>query len=160
MNYHAKRKLMQSSMYIVRALIICTVMCLTVVAFVSAKRPKEKIAPATPDKIQQAEETPTPSEGASVPPQPTPTPDVPTGSNDSPTYVLPADGYVLKNFSMDLPVWSLTMEDYRTHNGIDVSAACGSAVYAMTGGVITDISEHPLMGVSMTIIQEDSHMAV
>ena len=72
---------------------------------------------------------------------------MPTGSNDSPTYVLPADGYVLKNFSMDLPVWSLTMEDYRTHNGIDVSAACGSAVYAMTGGVITDISEHPLMGV-------------
>ena len=160
MNYHAKRKLMQGSLYITLALVICTIMCLTVVAFVSAKRPKKTVDPAVPDKIETQTESEGPNEGASLLPTPQVTPDLPTGSDDSPTYVLPADGYVLKGFSMDMPVWSLTMEDYRTHSGIDVSAACGSAVYAMTGGVITDISEHPLMGTSMTVIQDDSHVAV
>ena len=67
---------------------------------------------------------------------------------------------MLKGFSVDLPVWSLTMEDYRAHTGIDVSAACGSAVYAMSSGVITDIFEDPLMGVSMTVIHTDGNTAV
>ena len=160
MNYHAKRKLMQGSLYITLALVICTIMCLTVVAFVSAKRPKKTVDPAVPDKIETQTESEAPNEGASLLPTPPVTPDLPTGSDDSPTYVLPADGYVLKGFSMDMPVWSLTMEDYRTHSGIDVSAACGSAVYAMTGGVITDISEHPLMGVSITVMQDDGNVAL
>ena len=158
MNYHAKRKLIQNSMYVVLALVICSVMCLTVVAFVSAHRTKDKVDPAVPDKTPVEDSTAqTPETSNGETPE---TPDKPTSSEDELTYVLPADGYVLKGFSIDLPVWSLTMEDYRAHTGIDVSAACGSAVYAMTGGVITDISEHPLMGVSMTIIQDDGNTAL
>ncbi len=158
MNYHAKRKLIQNSMYVVLALVICSVMCLTVVAFVGAHRAKNKTESPTP------EQTPTENTDSQTPnkhPAETPKePDKPTSSEDTPTYVLPADGYVLKGFSIDLPVWSLTMEDYRAHTGIDVSAACGSAVYAMTGGIITDISEDPLMGISMTIIQDDGNTAL
>ena len=180
MNYHAKRKLARSSMYIVLALTICTVMCLTVVTFIGASRSKDRI-PA-PEENPSSDKTHSSSSGNeqntsnnndnnSNTPQPddsqtdtTPndssTPDKPTGSEGAPDYVLPADGYVLKEFSIDLPVWSMTMEDYRTHTGIDVSAACGSAVYAMTGGVITDISEDPLMGVSMTIIHHDGNTSL
>ena len=157
MNYHAKRKLIQNSMYVVLALIICSVMCLTVVAFVSAQRKNNKVDPAVPDKIPQEEITKTPEADEK---ETQTTPDKPTSSEDELTYVLPADGYVLKGFSVDLPVWSMTMEDYRAHTGIDVSAACGSAVYAITGGVITDISEHPLMGVSITVIQDDGNTAL
>jgi len=179
MNYHAKRKLARSSMYIVLALSICTVMCLTIVAFVGAQRPKDRTDPAHPDVLTPEDSSP--SDGSSVtPPEEennkapdkpednktdlpsdgSDTPDKPTGSEGGVDYVLPADGYVLKGFSVDLPVWSMTMEDYRAHTGIDVSAACGSAVYAMTGGIITDISEDPLMGVSMTVIQDDGNTAL
>lgn len=183
MNYHAKRKLARSSMYIALALAICTVMCLTVVAFVGAARSKKRqpsplensdpttdTTPKDPtDKTPSENEKPSGSEAVTPEPDDNKTdtkpdgtedPDTPTGSEGSPEYVLPADGYVLKSFSVDLPVWSLTMEDYRAHTGIDVSAACGSAVYAMTGGVITDISEDPLMGVSMTVIHHDGNTAL
>ena len=183
MNYHAKRKLARSSMYIVLALTICTVMCLTVVAFVGANRSKDRVpAPedtlssdkpnsTSPDNEQNTSNnnsnngnnsnTSKPDDSQTdTTPSDSSTPDKPTGSEGAPDYVLPADGYVLKEFSIDLPVWSMTMEDYRAHTGIDVSAACGSAVYAMTGGVITDISEDPLMGVSMTIIHHDGNTSL
>ncbi len=158
MNYHAKRKLIQHSMYIVLALIICSVACLTIVAFVSANRhQKDNLTPPTPDTLpsdQPGESTNKPED------KPTEKPDQSTSSEDDPAYVLPTDGRVQKGFSIDLPVWSLTMEDYRAHTGIDVSAACGSAVYAMTGGVVTDISEHPLMGISLTVMHNDGNVAL
>ena len=161
MNYHAKRKLIEHSTYIVLALIICSIACLTIVAFVSAKRPKDKIEPPTPDTLpsEVPGESQEKEEDASLLPTDPEEPDQSTSSEDEPVYVLPTDGYVQKEFSMDLPVWSLTMEDYRTHSGIDVSAACGSAVYAMTGGVISDISDHPLMGYTITILQDDGNVA-
>ncbi|MBE6639098.1 MAG: M23 family metallopeptidase [Ruminococcaceae bacterium] len=166
MNYHAKRKLIQHSMYIVLAMIVCSVMCLTIVAFVSAHRSQNKQNPPLtndPPAVNGNNDTPKPPEHEDSNDTNKPSednPDQSTGSEDEPSYVLPADGYVLKGFSIDLPVWSLTMEDYRAHTGIDVSAACGSAVYAMTGGVITDISEDPLMGMSITIVQNDSNTAL
>ena len=160
MNYQAKRKLIRHSTYIVLALIVCSVMCLTVVSFVSAsRRQKDRVDPPAPDSLPSevpGEDTNKPGDKPDTPEEP----DQSTSSEDNPAYVLPADGYVMKGFSVDLPVWSLTMEDYRAHTGIDVSAACGSAVYAMTGGVITDISEHPLMGVSITVMQDDGNVAL
>lgn len=195
MNYHAKRKLTRSSMYIVLALTICTVMALTVVAFVGAQRqkpsgnppvPDTSIPSVKPDSNHSSNNTVTPptnqnqNEGTNSTEKPSGTekpddsqtnttpdgsdssdgPDLPTGSEGSPEYVLPADGYVLKSFSIDLPVWSMTMEDYRAHTGIDISTACGSAVYAMSEGVIADITEDPLMGVSMTVIHYDGNSSL
>ena len=194
MNYHAKRKLTRSSMYITLALAICTVMCLTIVSFVGAHRSKKQtLTPndqtasdnsssnASSDSQNstnsnqqnnnsQSTSQNTPNTDTLKPdnsdnqtnttPDTEKEPDTPTGSEGAPDYVLPAEGYVLKSFSIDLPVWSLTMEDYRAHTGIDISAACGSAVYAMTGGVITDISEDPLMGMSMTVIHHDGNTAL
>ena len=161
MNYHAKRKLIQHSTYIVLALIICSISCLSIVAVVSAKRTKDhKIDPPVPETLPS--ETPdndqaqTPSNKPNDPIEP----DQSTSSEEEASYVLPADGYVQKNFTIDLPVWSLTMEDYRTHAGIDVSAACGSAVYAMTEGVITSIQEDPLMGMSVTVMHADGNVAL
>ena len=160
MNYQAKRKLIRHSTYIVLALIVCSVMCLTVVSFVSAsRRQKDRVDPPAPDSLPSevpGEDTNKPGDKPDTPEEP----DQSTSSEDNPAYVLPADGYVMKGFSVDLPVWSLTMEDYRAHTGIDVSAACGSAVYAMTGGIVTDISEHPLMGMSLTVMHNDGNVAL
>jgi len=68
---------------------------------------------------------------------------------------LPLDGMVSKAFSDTIPVYSLTMNDYRTHSGVDLEAEIGSAVYACARGSITSIHEDPFMGMCITIDHGD-----
>lgn len=63
----------------------------------------------------------------------------------------PLDGPVAKAFSDTIPVYSVTMNDYRTHSGIDLDAEPGSAVYPCAKGVIVSIHEEPFMGCCVTI---------
>ena len=49
-------------------------------------------------------------------------------------FCLPVNGYISKDYSMDMPVFSLTMNDYRTHSGLDIQASVGSAVAAVAEG--------------------------
>lgn len=64
---------------------------------------------------------------------------------------MPLDGMVSKAFSDSVPVYSLTMNDYRVHNGVDLEAEIGSAVYACAQGVIDSIYEDPFMGTCIAI---------
>ena len=64
----------------------------------------------------------------------------------SPEYVLPLVGEVIKEFSDELLVYSETMNDYRVHNGIDISAVIGERVKALTDGVVEKVYDDPLMG--------------
>ena len=64
---------------------------------------------------------------------------------------LPVDGMVAKAFSDTIPVYSLTMNDYRTHSGVDLEAEIGSAVYACARGVIDSVYQDPFMGTCITI---------
>lgn len=68
-----------------------------------------------------------------------------------PTFAIPADGNISADFSIDVLVYSNTMEDYRTHNGIDICAIAGSAVKAAADGVVTEVYEHPMMGYTVVI---------
>lgn len=72
-------------------------------------------------------------------------------SDSLPEFMLPTVGAVSKTFSIDTLVYSNTMEDYRTHNGIDVSAAIGESVVASADGIVTEIYEHPMMGYTVVI---------
>lgn len=69
----------------------------------------------------------------------------------APVYVKPLDGIVCKEYSIDVPVFSVAMNDYRTHNGIDIAADIGTQVRAMSDGTITKVTEDPLMGYSILI---------
>lgn len=68
-----------------------------------------------------------------------------------PMFFMPAAGSVSNEFSIDTLVYSNTMEDYRTHNGIDISTNTGSAVMAAADGTVTDVYEHPMMGYTVEI---------
>ncbi len=68
-----------------------------------------------------------------------------------PEFIMPTLGAVSKKFSIDTLVYSNTMEDYRTHNGIDISCGAGSAVCAAADGVIAEVYEHPMMGYTVVI---------
>lgn len=61
-------------------------------------------------------------------------------------FVLPAAGSLAKPHCIDTLSYSITMNDYRTHRGVDLSAEIGDAVYACADGMITGVYSDPLMG--------------
>ena len=61
---------------------------------------------------------------------------------------------------MDLPVYSVTMNDYRVHNGVDISASVGDPVYAFSDGVVSKIYNDPMMGQTVVIDHGDGLLSV
>ena len=60
-------------------------------------------------------------------------------------------GPVSKYYSIDAPVWSTTMEDYRVHRGVDVAVPIGSDVFAPANGTVTAVWDDPLSGCALRI---------
>lgn len=72
-------------------------------------------------------------------------------SNVLPTFTAPVDALVIKDFSADVPVFSCTMNDYRTHNGVDFACSVGTPVYAAADGVVCEVVDDPMMGITVGI---------
>ena len=65
--------------------------------------------------------------------------------------VEPLKGEVLTAFSMDQLVYSPTLADWRTHDGVDISAKPGTTVLAASAGTVTSVEDDPLMGTTVVI---------
>lgn len=68
--------------------------------------------------------------------------------------VTPVHGEVLVAFSMEELTYNPTMEDWRTHNGIDIAAASGTTVLAACNGQVLAVEEDALMGTTV-ILEHD-----
>ncbi|MBE6626021.1 MAG: M23 family metallopeptidase [Ruminococcaceae bacterium] len=68
-----------------------------------------------------------------------------------PTFSAPVDSLVLKGFSADVPVFSTTMNDYRTHKGLDFACSPGTPVFAAADGTVCEIVDDPMMGVTVSV---------
>ena len=68
-----------------------------------------------------------------------------------PQFMAPVQGELIKDYSMSVPVFSQTMEDYRTHSGVDLYCAAGCDVAAAAEGVIKEIWDDPMMGMSISV---------
>lgn len=66
-----------------------------------------------------------------------------------------ADGYINRSYSMDELIYSPTMKDFRTHDGIDITGEPGSTVRAFSDGTVTETLNHPLMGRTVVIDHGD-----
>ena len=71
--------------------------------------------------------------------------------------VSPLKGEVLMAFSMDQLVYSPTLADWRTHDGVDISATPGTTVLAATAGTVASVEDDPLMGTTVMIDHEDGY---
>jgi len=74
-------------------------------------------------------------------------------TNNVPQFIMPVNGDIIMEHSMDQLVYWKTLDQYMTHSGIDISAPEGTSVKACSGGTITRIEEDDKFG----IIAEITH---
>lgn len=66
-------------------------------------------------------------------------------------YTMPVTGSVLTSFSGDKPVFDKTMNDWRTHDGVDIAATEGTPVKACASGTVSDVKVDDEMGQEVVI---------
>jgi len=67
------------------------------------------------------------------------------------TFARPVAGDLSQKHSIDALVYSRTLGDWRTHAGVDISAALGAKVQAATDGTVTEIREDNMLGTTVVI---------
>ena len=145
-------------LYIVLALIIVAVVCMTVFSMVTGSRkttenPSTKVTESTKKNETTATE-PITDKGNDTQANNVTT-DEPAQDVSAPAklnIMSPiSKGYLLKEYDIDMPVYSLTMNDYRVHSGIDILADAGEPVMAIAEGTVQNIYNDPMMGNCISI---------
>ena len=77
-----------------------------------------------------------------------------------PTFASPIAGNLIKAHSGDTPVFSVTMNDYRPHQGVDLAGAVGDDVYAAAEGVVKEIWEDPMWGNCISISHDGNAVSI
>ena len=72
-----------------------------------------------------------------------------------PTFIKPVEGDILKVFAMDNLVYSETLDEWVTHNGIDIKADKATVVKAADDGKVIAIKNDPRYGITI-IIEHDN----
>ena len=131
------------------AIAVTAAITVTVIAAVSARRNKPVNDPTTGSTTAQTTvQTTTEKTEAPV-------------IAEKVTFLAPlAAGNVTDAWSADVPVFSDTMEDYRVHTGVDITAAAGTPVYAAADGTVESVEFHPMMGQSVVLVHADGYKTV
>ncbi len=67
------------------------------------------------------------------------------------SFFMPVEGVLSKSYEITVPVFSVTMNDYRVHSGVDFETEYGSAVFACANGTICDVYKDYFMGSCVVI---------
>ncbi len=72
-----------------------------------------------------------------------------------PVFVAPLVGEVVGEHNMELPVFSITLGEWRVHTGIDISSEMGASVYASEDGIVSRVYNDPLHGHTVELSHEN-----
>ena len=75
-------------------------------------------------------------------------------------YRMPLSGKIQKEFSTDELLWDETMQDWRTHSGVDIEADYGAEVDTSAPGIVVDVSESEKYGVCVKIQHQDGIITI
>lgn len=117
--------------------------------------PVKTPAPAAekaPDKAQQKTKAVAKTVNAE---ESTPTP----AKTEKPSFSAPLAGTLAEGFSGDNLIYNTVLGDWRTHDGVDISAQAGTEVKAASDGTVTKLFESAL-GVSVTIEHKNGYTTV
>lgn len=67
------------------------------------------------------------------------------------TFAVPLQNGITKAYSGDMPVYSQTLKDWRTHTGTDFLAEAGETVQSIADGTVKTISTDDLLGIVVTV---------
>lgn len=74
--------------------------------------------------------------------------------------MLPVNGEIIEVFSNGNLVYSITLDDFRVHNGIDIKGNILDRVYASEKGTVEKVYEDDLMGKTIIIDHENGFKTV
>ncbi len=178
-----KQQSLHSLIYVLLAAMLACVVFVSIYTVASRRHrdPADETSgdPAQESRTEDTQKKPGPSDSASAPDTDTPpkspqegtkpaettAPSKPTGGDKASEipassavryYVMPVEGSMAKGFEIDIPVYSLTMNDYRAHTGVDFCAPIGSEVLSVSSGTVARVYTDPMMGQCVTVDHGDS----
>lgn len=77
-----------------------------------------------------------------------------------PTFSVPVAGSISKGHDKDTAVYSITMDDWRVHLGVDIACREGDTVRAAADGTISQVWKDPLMGTCVSISHDGAGVSV
>jgi murein DD-endopeptidase MepM/ murein hydrolase activator NlpD len=124
----------------------------------STPKPSPTPNPAPTQKPMPAPK-PTPSPTPSPAPTPKPTPNAGDNHENTGTaktvkdltFIWPVAGDVGMDYAMDALIYSKTMADWRTHDGIDIGGALGTKVAAVSDGTVESVYDDDMLGTTLVI---------
>ena len=159
-------KTVTNILYAVSAVIILAVVVLTIVAFAMQNRSiknslttTSSLEPVTePDTANTGKQ----NNGGSTDATTDPDGDEPTTVivDEPVSFAVPCDGYPSKTYDIQNLSYSLTMNDLRTHEGVDIAANEGSEVVAAEDGEISAVYYDAMMGRCITIDHKDGFVSI
>lgn len=155
-------KTVNTLLYVGAAVLILAILGLSIFAFASRKdkdkTPEPTITTAPLTSVKTPTTTEKPKEDPPVSTEGKNPSDKPTVAE--PNYHSPVEGVMSKDYDAELLVYSVTMNDYRVHLGVDIAAEIGAPVYAMADGKVLSVSEDYLMGTTVKIQHADGLVSV
>ena len=123
--------------------VVIAILCITaiVVGIVSAAS-RSKETPSEDTKPPVTDEKP---DDVTPPAEDTPKPEPKLA------FIAPTAGSVSKEHSLEVPVFSVTLGEWRVHTGIDISCDEGASVFASEAGVVSGIYSDPMLGYTVEI---------
>ena len=76
------------------------------------------------------------------------------------SFIAPVSGEITKDYSIDTLVYSNTLKEWTTHNGIDIKADKTSIVVASEAGVVESIKNDPRFGLTITITHDNGFKTI
>lgn len=71
--------------------------------------------------------------------------------------IMPVEGEIMKPFSKNEFVPSTTLNNWKTHDGVDIAADEGVQVKSMTSGTVKEVREDVLWGITVTIEHDNGY---
>ena len=70
-------------------------------------------------------------------------------------YESPVEGGILRQYSVETLMYDATMQDWRTHAGVDYACEEGTAVVAAADGTVDAVYKDPLLGITVSVTHPD-----
>lgn len=162
----ASEFLKKQGFYVVLGLCILCIGIAMAVALIPGNRPDQ--AQPTPMSeaagVNQGEQlseamraTPTPAATATPQPSATPAPAATPAATKAPAHTAsskaaaPVEGELIWGYAMDALLYSETLEQWTTHDGVDIAAKLGTEVHAIKGGTVQGVYTDGALGVTVEV---------